>query len=82
MSWLAIEKKLSETDPKYAKYIDRYIQEVPVEVQKKHNHFFPEYLVFPRIYILIKKVLKKRCCSFIRVSLIQERMHRGQWLYL
>lgn len=40
MTWLAIEDKISELDPKYAAYIDRYMQEVPVEVQKQHNHFF------------------------------------------
>lgn len=68
MTWLAIEDKISELDPKYAAYIDRYMQEVPVEVQKQHNHFFPKYLPFHRIYILIKTVLMKQCCFFMIVS--------------
>lgn len=55
MTWLVVKNKINEIDPKYAAYIDRYMQEVPIEVQKRHNHFFPEYLMFPRIHLYINQ---------------------------
>lgn len=54
MTWLAIQKKITESDSEYT-YIKRYMEEVPIDVQRNHNHFFPEYLIFPRIYIYINE---------------------------